>query len=154
MRKGERWVPTKGKFSFDQFCLDTITGELRREQAVLKLGKSAFDVLHYLVEHADAVLQPGEIQQAVWGDVFVDPGVVKWCIRQIRGVLADDWRRPRFIQTQRGRGYRFIMPVSTASQLKAVDERLVEVVLDKTTAIGPEEAKATLHRLKGVRQSS
>ncbi|MDB5393046.1 MAG: transcriptional regulator, putative ATPase, winged helix family, partial [Rhodospirillales bacterium] len=49
-----------------------------------------------------------ELLTAVWPDVHVQPEVLKTHILAIRTALGDDSSSPKFIETQRGRGYRFI----------------------------------------------
>ena len=49
---------------------------------------------------------------AVWPETVVSESVLTVAIRQLRRVLGDQARTPRFIETVHGRGYRFIAPVS------------------------------------------
>ena len=58
-------------------------------------------ILAYWISH-------DELLTALWRDVHVQPEVLKTHILVIRTVLGDDSSSPKFIETQRGRGYRFI----------------------------------------------
>ena len=49
-----------------------------------------------------------ELLEALWPGVHVQPEVLKSHILSIRTALGDTISSPRFIETQRGRGYRFI----------------------------------------------
>jgi tetratricopeptide (TPR) repeat protein len=49
--------------------------------------------------------------EAVWPETVVSESVLQVAIRQLRQVLGDQARTPRFIETVHGRGYRFIAPV-------------------------------------------
>ena len=49
---------------------------------------------------------------AVWAQVNVGDAVLKVAIREIRSALDDDSDAPRFVQTARRVGYRFVAPVS------------------------------------------
>jgi predicted ATPase/DNA-binding winged helix-turn-helix (wHTH) protein len=74
----------------------------------LDLSPKRFDVLRYLAENAGRLVTHDELLTAVWRDVHVQPEVLKSHILAIRSALGDDSTSPRFIETQRGRGYRFI----------------------------------------------
>ncbi len=78
----------------------------------LELTPKAFDVLRYLVEHPGRLVSHDELLTAVWRNVHVQPDVLKSYILAIRTALGDKSASPRFIETQRGRGYRFIGPLS------------------------------------------
>jgi hypothetical protein len=53
-----------------------------------------------------------ELLEALWASVFVQPEVLKGHVRALRGALGDDAENPRFVQTVRGHGYRFIAALS------------------------------------------
>src|SRR6202012_2628091 len=74
----------------------------------LDLPPKTFDVLRYLVENAGRLIGHDELLTAVWRDIHVQPEVLKSHILAIRNALGDSSSNPRFIETQRGRGYRFI----------------------------------------------
>ncbi|GGF32156.1 hypothetical protein GCM10011611_42890 [Aliidongia dinghuensis] len=74
----------------------------------LDLTPKTFDVLRYLVENTGRLVTHDELLTAVWRDVHVQPDVLKTHILAIRNALGDKSASPRFIETQRGRGYRFI----------------------------------------------
>jgi DNA-binding winged helix-turn-helix (wHTH) protein len=50
-----------------------------------------------------------EILDTLWGvDYVAESNVVDRQIQNLRARLQDDWRKPRFIATVPGRGYRFL----------------------------------------------
>jgi predicted ATPase/DNA-binding winged helix-turn-helix (wHTH) protein len=81
----------------------------------LVLTPKTFDVLRYLVENSGRLVSHDELLTALWRDIHVQPEVLKSYILAIRNALGDKSSNPRFIATQRGRGYRFIGPVSSLS---------------------------------------
>src|ERR1700761_4984703 len=78
----------------------------------LNLAPKTFDVLRYLFENAGRLVSHDELLTALWRDVHVQPEVLKSHILAIRNALGDSSSNPRFIETQRGRGYRFIGPIA------------------------------------------
>src|SRR5271156_4874564 len=74
----------------------------------LDLTPKTFDVLRYLAENAGRLVTHEELLSALWRDVHVQPEVLKSHILAVRNALGDDSANPRFIEKQRGRGYRFI----------------------------------------------
>src|SRR5579859_3698224 len=73
----------------------------------LDLTPKTFDVLRYLVENTGRLVTHDELLTALWHDVHVQPEVLKSHILAIRSALGDKSTSPRFIETRRGRGYRF-----------------------------------------------
>ena len=66
-------------------------------------------LLYLLASNAERTLDREEILDAIWGSDFIaDSNLVDRHIRNLRVKLQDDWRRPRFIRTVPGRGYRFL----------------------------------------------
>jgi two-component system, OmpR family, KDP operon response regulator KdpE len=73
-------------------------------------------LLYLLAANAGRVVSRDEILDAVWGPDFIaESNIVDRHIRSLRAKLQNDWRRPRYIATVPGRGYRFIAtPQATA----------------------------------------
>jgi DNA-binding winged helix-turn-helix (wHTH) protein/TolB-like protein len=95
---------------FDDFELDRQTLELRRGSTSVKLQQQPARVLAMLTEHAGDLVTREQLRQAIWGDeTFVDfDRGLNYCISQIRTALGDTAEAPRYLETLRGRGYRFI----------------------------------------------
>ncbi|MGH8680209.1 MAG: winged helix-turn-helix domain-containing protein, partial [Burkholderiales bacterium] len=74
----------------------------------IALTPKAFAVLRCLVERSGQLVTKEALLQAVWPGTYVEQGQVKQFIAELRRILHDDSRTPRFIQTVRGRGYRLI----------------------------------------------
>jgi DNA-binding response OmpR family regulator len=99
---------------FGGFELDPARFELRHHGVPVPLAPQPFDLLWLLASRAGVLVGREEIRGQLWdGGTFVEfDGCVNFCVRVLRRALADDARRPRFIQAVRGCGYRFIAPVA------------------------------------------
>ena len=66
-------------------------------------------MLYLLAARAGQVVTRDEILDALWGvDYVSESNVVDRHVRNLRAKLQNDWRKPRFIATVPGKGYRFI----------------------------------------------
>ena len=97
---------------FHAFRLDTVNHCLWRGEERVSMAPKAFDVLRYLVEHADRLVTQDEILTALWPETYVNPEVIKKYILGLRKALGDPRDKPEFIKTFPRRGYQFIAPVS------------------------------------------
>ncbi len=74
----------------------------------VKLTRTEFDMLKYLVDHSGKVVTHKELLKGVWG---VDYGVQKEYLRvyisQLRKKIETNPMNPRYILTEPGIGYRF-----------------------------------------------
>ncbi|HUB90638.1 MAG TPA: AAA family ATPase [Dyella sp.] len=114
---------------FKPFRLDPINHRLWRisdegEPTPVTITAKAFDVLRYLVEHSGRLVSHEELLEALWSGVAVQPEVLKGHVLAIRNALDDDAQRPRYLETHRGRGYRFIADVMASQK---TDNRLSPV---------------------------
>ena len=90
------------------FKLDLVDERLWRDDEAIEISNKAFQLLRLLVSNPDRLLTKDHILDAVWGDVCVSEGLIKEYVHDLRQALDDDPKRPRFIETVRGRGYRFL----------------------------------------------
>jgi TolB-like protein/DNA-binding winged helix-turn-helix (wHTH) protein/Tfp pilus assembly protein PilF len=110
--------PISHGICFGPFELDATAGELRKAGILVKLQPQPLRVLLLLTEHAGTVVTREEIQRCLWSEsTFVDfEHGINFSINQIRGALADDAEKPRYIETLPRRGYRFIANVESLKE--------------------------------------
>lgn len=115
-------------FRFGVFEADASSGELRKAGMRLRVQKKPFQVLILLLEHSGEVVTRDEVRQKLWpSDIFVDfDHSLNTIINKIREALDDSAANPRFIETLATRGYRFLVPVESASHRS--DERIEKSV--------------------------
>ncbi|MEA2465573.1 MAG: eukaryotic-like serine/threonine-protein kinase [Acidobacteriota bacterium] len=101
---------------FGPFRLEIADATLWHGSQSLPLTPKAFSVLQCLVERRGRLVTKDELYNAVWPGVFVGDAVLKVCVLEVRRVLADDAKAPRYIETVHRRGYRFIAPVTEAPE--------------------------------------
>lgn len=107
------------QWSFDEFRLDLDNACLWHHKQMVPLSLKAFDVLQYLVLHANNLVTKDALLDAVWPEMAVSDVVVRLAIRELRQALGDTARTSRFIATIHGRGYRFLVPVTQTQPLPA-----------------------------------
>jgi pimeloyl-ACP methyl ester carboxylesterase/DNA-binding winged helix-turn-helix (wHTH) protein len=101
---------------FGGFRLEIANATLWNGSQSLPLTPKAFSVLQCLAQRPGKLVTKDELYNAVWPGVFVGDAALKVCILEIRRVLADNAKSPRFIETVHRRGYRFIAPVTQERQ--------------------------------------
>lgn len=95
---------------FDEF---SVGEDLRRNGVPLEITPKAFAVLRLLVARAGELVSKEVLWAAVWPRVVVTDAALTVCMAELRRVLGDDARQPRYIATVPKRGYRFLYPVAT-----------------------------------------
>jgi predicted ATPase len=96
---------------FDSFGLDTSNECLWRGGMQINLPPKPFAVLRYLVENPGRLVTHDELLEALWPETFVQPQVLRTYVLDLRKVLGDDAKQPRYIQTLPKRGYCFLASV-------------------------------------------
>jgi Tol biopolymer transport system component/DNA-binding winged helix-turn-helix (wHTH) protein len=87
-----------------EFCL-VKAGE------VLPVEPKTFRVLLFLLRNPQKLIAKEELLNAVWGDAVVTDSSLTRTITQLRRLLGDDIRNPRYIETVPTVGYRFLYKV-------------------------------------------
>jgi DNA-binding response OmpR family regulator len=90
--------------------VDFAAQEARLQGRTLDLTPTEYKLLYHLVRNAGRTLPHGTLLAKVWGREYLDEvDYVRVYIRRLRDKLGDDPDRPRYIRTERGLGYRFLV---------------------------------------------
>ncbi len=93
---------------FNEFQLDEANASLLHRGTPVALAPTPFALLCALARRPGTLLTKHTLLDDVWGHQYVSDSVLKTAISDLRTVLGDDPRQPRFIETVSRRGYRFI----------------------------------------------
>jgi two-component system KDP operon response regulator KdpE len=92
-----------------EILIDLETHEVRREGATVHLTAKEFKLLHYLMEHAGALVPHRRLLQAVWGPDYGDEvEYLRVFVNQVRKKIEPDPRNPRYLLTEPSIGYRLV----------------------------------------------
>jgi TolB-like protein len=123
-------------FRFLEFEIITARREIVRGGESLSFEPKVYDLLLYLLQHAERAVSKDELQDVIWPNVIVTESALTRCIMKARRLVGDDSKDPRVIGTVPKGGYRFMAPIDelpsdqiTKSELQGGRERTSIAVL-------------------------
>jgi two-component system, OmpR family, alkaline phosphatase synthesis response regulator PhoP len=95
-------------YQFGDVRVDFRRAEVERDGRVLELSAREFQLLRYFIEHRGAALSRDELLNEVWGyHAMPSTRTVDVHVAWLRQKVEANPKRPQFIQTVHGIGYRF-----------------------------------------------
>jgi two-component system alkaline phosphatase synthesis response regulator PhoP len=96
------------RYRFGSVQVDFRRAEVTRDGVAVELSALEFKLLRYFIEHRGATLSRDELLNEVWGyDAMPSTRTVDVHVAWLRQKLEDHPRRPQFILTVHGLGYKF-----------------------------------------------
>lgn len=108
------------RYQFDDVEIDLPGFRLFKAGKVVPVEPKALNLLVFLVENRGRLVHRRELIHAIWSGVFVSDHVLNRAIGQLRRLLADDPKEPRYIETVPTLGYRFIADVEATMQVPKI----------------------------------
>ena len=105
-------APDSPLFAFGEYLLDPANARLTRAGQPVTLTRKPLALLAALAGRSGDLVSKDHLLDTVWQRRFVSDSAVKSVLSELRQVLGDDARAPRWIETVAGRGYRFIPAVT------------------------------------------
>ena len=96
---------------FGPYRLAPQTGQLWQGKQEVKVTPKAAAVLGQLAVRGGEVVSKVELFGAVWPGTVVSDAALSSCIQELRRVLHDNARRPRYLETVHRWGFRFLRKV-------------------------------------------
>jgi len=92
----------------DNFRIDIKNRQIFYDDNLLSLTAKYFDVLIYLIQNNNRLITKDELYLNIWGDSYVTDAALSQCIKDIRKVLNDGPKNPRFLKTVPKHGFVFL----------------------------------------------
>ncbi len=120
----------KHLYTFGAFTLNASDRVLLHGEREVKLGPTAFDLLHFFVGRPGTLVNREELKLAVWGNEHIVDNNVDQKIAEVRmALLQCEPSAGEYIQNVRGHGWRFVAPVTERSEARLPkEEALPEAV--------------------------
>ena len=112
----EKGVIAETSFRFGEWLVEPRLNRLTRGDESIQIEHKMMDVLVCLAEKPGDLVPRQHIIDTVWAIEFISEGTLTRVVAELRRVLGDDAREPRFIETIRGKGYRLLAPVELKSE--------------------------------------
>ena len=98
-------------YRFDDFLADPETWRLTRGGQEIHLEPVVLELLIYLIAHRERLVTRQELMDSVWGDTVISESALTKAVARLRDALDDDPAAPRYLETVRSKGYRFVADV-------------------------------------------
>jgi two-component system, OmpR family, KDP operon response regulator KdpE len=94
---------------FDSLEIDLNTRMVKKDDQLVKLTSTEYNLLALLVKNEGKVLTHQYLLRAIWGPGYIDQSqYLRVFIAQIRKKIEDDPNRPKILLTESGVGYRLV----------------------------------------------
>jgi two-component system alkaline phosphatase synthesis response regulator PhoP len=108
LRRAPRQAGLNETYQFGDIHVDFRKAEVARGGALVEVSAREFKLLCYFIEHRGATLSRDELLNEVWGyNAMPSTRTVDVHIAWLRQKLEEHPRRPRYIHTIHGLGYKF-----------------------------------------------
>ncbi|MCP1312403.1 response regulator transcription factor [Paenibacillus tyrfis] len=92
-----------------ELMLNTKMCQLEKRGGQVHLTAIEYKLLLALMEHPGKVYTKKQLYENVWGDFYSnDDNTIMVCISKLRDKIEDDPKKPKYITTIRGLGYKFV----------------------------------------------
>jgi pimeloyl-ACP methyl ester carboxylesterase/DNA-binding winged helix-turn-helix (wHTH) protein len=100
------------KYSLGSCTIDTEAYEIRCGGEPVAVEPQVFDLLVLLLRNRSRLVTKDEIFQRIWNGRIVSDAALSSRVRSMREAIGDDGAAQTLIRTVRGRGFRFVGPVT------------------------------------------
>lgn len=97
-------VITAGPFRYN-----TQTLRLYKDGTEIVLSSKENAIMKLFIDNINRIFPKEMIYEMIWGEAFVDESAIMVYINRLRQKIEDDPGKPKYIQTVRGLGYRFVV---------------------------------------------
>ena len=135
-RDAQRALKRSPIYRFGNREVDTRLRQIQADGELVEAQPKAFDLLVYLIENRDRVVDKDELLEQLWSGTIVSDSALTQIVRKARSLAGDDGNRQDVIRTIQRHGFRFVAVVQAqigessagAAQANATAEPSVAVL--------------------------
>jgi DNA-binding response OmpR family regulator len=103
-------VPNAGAvLTAGPFRYNTSTLRFYKEDVEIILSSKENAMMKLFMDNVNRIFSKDMIYDLIWGEALIDENAIMVYINRLRQKIEDDPAKPRYIQTVRGLGYRFVI---------------------------------------------
>ena len=103
-RFGGSTVITAGPFRYD-----TVTLRFYKDNREIPLSSKENAMMRLFIDNVNRIFSKDMLYSLVWGEAIIDENAIMVYVNRLRQKIEDNPSKPRYIQTVRGLGYRFVV---------------------------------------------
>jgi DNA-binding winged helix-turn-helix (wHTH) protein len=118
-----QFEPARWALRFGDFEVDLASETLWRKGARVRIQQQPFQLLVSLLGSPGTLVRREDLQRRLWpaaGGAACDRSL-NTALKKVRSALRDSPYRPRYVETVRGRGYRFLKRVERVERTPATN---------------------------------
>jgi DNA-binding winged helix-turn-helix (wHTH) protein len=127
--------------AFEGYLVDRRRWLITHDGDPIPLKRKAFDLLLYLLDHRDEVVDKDTLMRAVWGNLIVEESNVTQQVFLLRKALSRHESGMKIIETVPGRGYRFVPSLDFPSQEPGASQIYLRAHSSRVTMTISEESE-------------
>ena len=102
--RGEDWVIVAGPFTYNT---STLRFYKNGEEVFLSAKENA--MIKLFIDNANHIFTKETLYELLWGSTIIDENAIIVYINRLRQKIEDDPSAPKYLQTVRGMGYKFVI---------------------------------------------
>ena len=91
------------------FRYNTSTLRFYKDDREILLSSKENSIMKLFIDNVNRIFSKDMIYDLIWGEAIIDENAIMVYINRLRQKIEDDPSNPRYIQTVRGLGYRFVV---------------------------------------------
>jgi DNA-binding response OmpR family regulator len=122
LRRAKLSTPSSAAPDFEagDLTIDFQTEEVRVKGEIAQLTAAEYKLLHHLARNAGRVMPQRALLERIWGPEWgATANNLKALVSRLRAKIETDPNGPRYIENERGLGYRFVRPPCSAGSTEA-----------------------------------
>lgn len=100
---------TLSELAAGPFLYNTSTLRFYKNDTEIILSSKENAIMKLFMDNVNRIFPKDMIYEMIWGETIVDENAIMVYINRLRQKIEDDPGKPRYIQTVRGLGYRFVV---------------------------------------------